>query len=155
MKRFKDNKGDEWAVDMRVDALARVKDATGLDLLDLQQAVTRLNDDVYLLADVAYMACRPECETRGLSREQFYARLSGESLAAASAAVVESVIDFFPPARRGVMRRAVEKMAAVEAEVTARTIERLDALDVQRLVQGALGNSSTSAPGSAASTPPA
>ena len=119
MRIFKDSMGREWALDITVSALKRIRTIAGIDLGDLQELLSgkpldRLAADVVLLGDALYAALFPEIQRRGLSREDFESGLVGDALNASSIALLESLADFFPKGPgallRAILAKAMEKM---------------------------------------------
>jgi hypothetical protein len=153
MKVFKDKNGTDWTIDLTVEALMRVKELADVDLLDLEKSCYLMADDRLLQARVLYALCKPQCDERGKSMEQFFGLLTGEALIAAAETIPEEVLSFFPKPRREAVRRAMEKKLEIEAAGGVMVIEKIGGLDVQRMLRDALGPSSTSSPASAASTP--
>lgn len=158
----------EWALVITVETLRRVKALCSVDLLDVvkpprppeRSLLERLVDDPVMLADVLYAVCRPECEARGVTDEQFGRLLVGDVIDLATAALLEELADFFPQSRRAVLKKALAKMHAFEERITAAALARLDdpALDAEldavlRRALGDSGGSSPSSPASSASTP--
>lgn len=158
MQAFTDNEGRTWTVHVTPNTLKRVKARLDVELLDVVcgDLLERLLRDPLLLADVLYAICEPEVTAQGLRDEQFWEALTGDVVEAATRAVLEGVADFFPSPDRANIRQVIR--AAFQAKDHAR------ALVSKRIADGALerardhaleasGNSSTSAPGSSASTP--
>ena len=159
MRTFKDNAGRDWTLAVNTAAIKRIRAALDVDLMGVVEGelLRRLYADPVLLVDVIYVACRPEADKVGVTDEQFGEAMAGDAIDAATAALVEEIVDFFPN------RRDRERARKVLAKVDA-TVERIqDALDLKadspalqeeldRIVASA-GESSTGSPGSPASSP--
>ena len=127
MQSFKDNSGAEWNVEVNMAAVKRVKNATGVNIVDLdnQEIMERLKDDLIFLVDVLYLICKPQADERGITDEAFAALIFGDVLEHAVAAFLESYIDFFPAGTRRRLRAAqnlvspaIEKaMAAIDQKL--------------------------------------
>jgi hypothetical protein len=153
MKLFKDKEGMEWTIDVSVDALMRVRELAKVDLLDLENSCYLMAEDKILQAEVLWAICKPQADQRNLSSTDFYRRLNAEALEAAAAAVPEEVLSFFPKPRREAVRRAMVKKTELEETGGRLAIDKIDRMDVQKILRDALGASSTSSPASAGSTP--
>ena len=68
MKTFKDNADRTWTVQVNVDAIKRVRDLAGLDLLSAVDAalLEKLASDPVLLCDVVYAVCKQEADANGV-----------------------------------------------------------------------------------------
>jgi hypothetical protein len=117
MKTFTDNTGRSWSVTINVGAVKRVRDACGVNLLDAVGGalIQQLIDDPVLLADIVYCLVKEAADAAGITDEQFGRCLAGDAIDAATAAVLEELVDFFPLRRRTVLRKALEKAKALEA----------------------------------------
>jgi hypothetical protein len=156
MKAFTDAEKRTWELTVNVNTIKRVRDLLGVDLLDVANGdlFSRLSDDACLLVDVIFVLVKPAADALKVSDEDFGRALVGDVLGAASAALVQDLLDFFPRAQRGRalgrLARALEARAA-EAKGTAEVLARMAA------DPGApgptSGASSTSAPAPAAATP--
>lgn len=65
MKTFNDNAGRTWTIAVNVDAVKRVRDLLGEDLLDVKQILERLTIDPILLCDVVYSSASRGPTPRG------------------------------------------------------------------------------------------
>lgn len=112
MHKFKDCEGREWGIAINVSAVKRVKDALQLDLLDVADGklLAELSDDPMLLCNVLFVLCEKQCEANGVSDEQFGEGLAGDSIADATKALMEELVDFFPPGRREILSHALAKV---------------------------------------------
>lgn len=120
---FKDTEGREWLLRVEVNAIRRVRSVHGIDLNQLlgdQSVMQRLYVDVCLLVDVIHELCKPQCESREITAEQFGEGLSGDALEAATRAFGEALIEYLPPAKRRLMRQVVDASKAAEAQATLR-----------------------------------
>ena len=145
MKVFKDAAGREWTVEVNVQSIKRVRGLLDVDLLDAVggDLIERLLGDPVLLCDIVYCLCKPEADERGVSDEEFGRAMAGEAIEAATTALLEELVDFFPPKKRALLRKAMDKLerfqdAAIELahkklddpELEARLETELDRLAV-------------------------
>lgn len=142
MKPFADSEKREWAVVVNVGAVRRVRDALGVDLLDVARGglLERLADDPVLLVNVLYVLCRSEADARGVSDEDFGRAMVGGVLDDAASALFKELLDFFPSAQRA---RALGKLARLLKDQEAAAVEAMASMP---------GGSSGNSPASAEST---
>ncbi|MGN0880118.1 MAG: hypothetical protein ACI4WT_11810 [Oligosphaeraceae bacterium] len=114
MKSFTDSLGRTWTLVVNVATIKRVRALCGVDLNAIVEVedgkpsaklLERLSSDPVLLVDVLCAVCRPECERRGVSDEDFGAAMAGDAVEQATDALLDEVIDFFPEAKRTAFRR--------------------------------------------------
>ena len=165
MKSFTDNTGRAWTLVVNVATIKRVRALCGVDLNSIVEVedgkpsaklLERLSGDPVLLVDVLYAVCKPECDQRGVSDEDFGAAMAGDSVEAATDALLDEVIDFFPETKRRAFRKILSASRRFGEAAKRRLAELLedgkfeDALvsELERLT-----GLSPSAPESAESTP--
>jgi len=158
MKTFTDNSGRVWSVTINVGAVKRVRDACGINLLDAVGGtlIQQLIDDPVLLADIVYCLVKDQADAAGITDEQFGRCLAGDAIDAATAAVLEELVDFFPLRRRTVLRKALEKARALEAMGIEAAGRYLDSDLPQRAMQERIDEllaSRPNAPSTASSGP--
>lgn len=172
MKTFRDNAGRVWNVAIDANAVREVRSRLDINLLSLPERdfelLTRLTTDLVLLVDVLFVVCRRQAEQLSVSDEQFGEAMYGDAIGEATNALVREVIDFFPDARRRqTLGKVIDKGEALGNLLLDRATAKLPELDNLNLEKIAdqilatgmssaasgLGNSSSNAPGSVASTP--
>ncbi len=170
MKKFTDTKNRDWTVSVTVGSVKRVKgsvayeDGGKLVPLDLMRVLDgrlleRLAEDAELLCDTLYALCEPEAKTRNIDAMDFAEGLGGDVLDEASRALLAEIVDFFPGARRTVLRRLAAKTEQVRMKANAILEGRAEAIiespELEQQLLTALGVSSTDSPESLESTPTA
>ena len=158
MKTFADTTGHSWQVAITLDAVRRVRDLLGVDLMDLTTGepplLTRLGTDIVLLCDVIFVVVKPQADAAGVTDAQFGAALGGDTIAEAAEAFWGELADFFRLLRRKDQADAVEVMQrAIQAAVTLAET-RIAAVDVAALVATAFGTTSGDSAASSASPTP-
>ena len=162
MKTFTDSTGRVWTLTVTVDAVRRVRDLVGVNLARIVEPrepggpvplMTDLEDDLLLLVDVLFALVKPQADAEGVSDQEFGRALGGEALAAAHEAFWRELADFFLSLKRPALARAIEKQLALVVSAMAAAEKKIEALDVDALVARTDGDSSSSAPASAESTP--
>jgi len=134
MHTFTDPAQRTWTVAINVAAVRRVRDALKLDLLSVidGELLEKLAGDPCLLCDVLYVLCKPQAEERGIGDEQFGELLAGDVIDAATQALIEELIDFFPSRTRRPLGEMRAKLMALQAALTRKSLAKLDALDVEQ-----------------------
>lgn len=115
MKSFTDNAGRTWMISVNVATVKRVRALCDVDLnsiveLDAQnqpntKLLEHLSTDPVLLVDVLYAICKPECDTKNVSDEEFGRSMAGDAIEQATDALLDEIIDFFPEAKRLAFRK--------------------------------------------------
>jgi len=166
MKTFTDAAGRTWTIALNLGTAMAVKDAVGVDLLQPEMPyrdpssseasakeeplLTRLGTDEMLLGEVLCALLGDQFETHNVTDAQVRAGFDGNTLLAAQKAFYEELVDFFRSRGRADRAKAVAKqMALIDAAVTAMET-RIDGLDVDQLIHGAMSGES---PAASASTP--
>jgi len=134
MKTFRDNAGREWAIEVTVAAVKRVRSLIQVDLLEAADGklLEKLASDPVLLCDVVFCLVQPEAKARGISDEDFGRGLAGEAIERATAAFLEELVDFFPPARRRLLSKALGKLRLLETKAFAVAEKRLDSPELDQ-----------------------
>jgi hypothetical protein len=162
MPTFTDVQGRTWSIDITVATLKRVRGITGIDLLDAVGGtlLDRLVSDPVLLGDVLYAVVKPQADERRVSDEDFGRALAGDVVDAATTALLEAFVAFFPSPRRRVLQKAVAKLAGWRAAALTAAEAKLDDPALEAAVQAALrqpqappGTSSGSVLASSGSSP--
>jgi hypothetical protein len=160
MPTFTDTTGRVWTVTITVDTVRRVRNTTNVDLLDVAGGtlIERLVSDPVLLCDVLFAVIRPEAEAKQVSDADFGRALAGDAIDAATTALLEGLVSFFPSPKRRVLSKALDKLNAWQAEALAAAEAKLDSPELAAAVQAAFaapppGISSGDSPEPPASTP--
>lgn len=133
MREFIDEQGQTWGIHVDVNAIRKARQLAGIDLtkvMDSKENLQALVDDVVALVDVLHVLCLEQCEHRKVTPEAFAKALYGDAISRATAALMESIIDFFPQSRGKILRQLWEKskevatmqMVQVQAAVDALTL---------------------------------
>lgn len=155
MKTFRASDGREWAVQIDGDAIVRVKDACGILLTDLISGAVaqQLAEDPIKVMAVLFAVCRIEADERKIDEVGFRRLLSGDALEAATDALIDGVIDFFPKSRREMARKLMSKGRELSDLATRRAIEEIDRTSADSLLARLPGDGSGNVQASPASTP--
>ncbi|MCP4594504.1 MAG: hypothetical protein GY842_27550 [bacterium] len=159
MKTFTDNASRSWTVTINVDAIKRVRDLLGVDLLQIVEGtlIEKLIRDPVLLCDVVYVVCKPEADQKGVSDEDFGRAMAGDAIEHATKALLEELVGFSPsPRDRENLGRVLETTWRVMDRARDLIEQKLTSGQLDAQIEQALANvagSSGSAPASSDSTP--
>ena len=128
MKNFVDVAGRVWVVDVNVATIKRVRAVAGVNLLEVVEGdlIERLSGDPILLADVLYAVCQPQALRDNISDEQFGEALAGDVISLATAAMLDSLVAFFPEPRRRLLEKAAAKYRQVQDKAMAMIEAKLE-----------------------------
>jgi hypothetical protein len=122
---FRDAKGDQWSVRLDFAGLRRIRDAADVDLGNVEalaQVWASLLYDDELALSVIWLCIQSAAEPKGVTKDDYFARMDGPVLQAALDALGEAVLNFTRPQKRGMAERAIRevtdgyKQAVEEAE---------------------------------------
>ena len=115
MKIFKDNQNRPWTIVVNVATVKRVRSLLDVNLLDVVKLdkkdkpnvdlLEQLASDPVLLCDVIYCICKPDADAQNISDEDFGTAMGGDAIGHATTALLEELVDFFPEAKRLVLRK--------------------------------------------------
>ena len=129
MHTFADNLGRTWYVDVNVTTIRRVRAVLDVDLYQLvddgMQALGKLVADPVRLADVLYVLCKDDADSKNISYEDFGRALAGDAISSAAEAFVEELIDFFPDERS---RAALRRVIAAGREVRTKLLDHAETM---------------------------
>jgi hypothetical protein len=117
MKIFKDNAGRTWTVDVNIAAVKRVRSLLGIDLIKgvvKEGVIDELATNPVLLCDVIYAVCKPDADKKNITDEQFGQAMAGDAIELATEALLKELVDFFPEAKRRVLRKAMGRFKKME-----------------------------------------
>ena len=134
MKTFTDNTGRAWTVVVNVDAIKRVRDLAGVNLLEVVEGklIDKLVGDPVLLCDVVYALCKEQADAKSVSDREFGVAMSGDAIDSATGAVLEELVDFFPQGRRRLLSKALAKLRKLEHATLEAAEARLDSPELEK-----------------------
>ena len=154
MKVFKDNQGREWQIALNVYEMKRIRAVLGVDLvnvitLDKEGAVKvdlvdRIANDPCLLVDILWVLVESQAKEEGVSDVEFGSSLSGAASDSAPAAVRDSLVYFFPGAKRLFLKKAVEVSRKYTGEMTGVLEKALADPDFDRRIGESMLSSASS-----------
>jgi hypothetical protein len=158
MKKFTDNKGRDWLIEINITAVKHVRAALQINLLEAQtgQLQAKIAQDIVLLVDILYVLCKAQADERKISDEEFGRAMYGDVFGPAKDAFEEELAAFFQSGQRQLILTALAKTRKLEQIVLERGLARLQSDDLEKKVLAELeklNDSSGSSPASPASTP--
>lgn len=128
MRKFTDNKGRDWHIDVFGSTLKDVKDALGVDLSDIRDGsiFERLGNDLLFAGDVAFWLCQPQIKERQIDYREFQSGLSGDALGSAITAIGEAIIDYFPKQKRDILLKAYQRVNEIQTAMNENIGSKLD-----------------------------
>jgi hypothetical protein len=127
MKCFKDNQNRPWTIVVNVATVKRVRSLLDINLLDVVKLdeknrpnvdlLEQLASDPVLLCDVIYCICKPEADAQNISDEDFGNAMGGDAIEHATTALLEELVDFFPEAKRLVLRKLMHAGEKVKLQM--------------------------------------
>lgn len=157
MATFKATDGTEYAVNVNVASVKRVRELTGVNLLGLvddQKSVGELFADDVRFCEVMCAVVRPQLEQAGKTDDDFFSSINGEVIEAAAEALLAEVVNFFHEPRRTLLKKALEKylmaLRKVRADDAAHAAKAMEEMDIETDLRRILTSSASSSPASAA-----
>jgi hypothetical protein len=170
MREFRDDQGRPWQVALTVASALRVRDNVTVDVVDeetgerrqvpfdmvdaanISQTFQVLRSQYAKIGEVLYALLARQVESKSLSREDFLDGLRGDSLDAATKALEQELVDFFPQRLRKMIALLASKMDEVQNEMLGRAEAGLEKATVESLA-AASGTPSGKPPESSESIP--
>lgn len=154
MKTFADTTGRSWRIVLNLGTAMAVKDALGVDLLQPELGdpplLLRLGTDEILLGRVLCALLADQFEAHGVDEQDVQDAFDGPTLLAAQTAFYEELVDFFRSRGRPDRATAVAKQVATIEAAVAAIDKRIEAMDADKMISGAMSGLS---PDPSASTP--
>jgi hypothetical protein len=156
MREFRDDQGRPWQVALTVASALRVRDNVTVDVVDedtgerrqvpfdmvdaaaITQTFQVLRSQYAKIGEVLYALLTKQVESKSLSKEDFLDGLRGDSLDAATKALEQELVDFFPQRLRKMIGLLASKMDEVANEMLGRAEAGLEMATVESLA-GASG----------------
>lgn len=157
MRKFKDKEGIEWEITIDFSSALAIKQEVGVDILDIAEGkdLVLLSSDIATLGAVFWVLLQEQAKTREIADEKaLFRRFNGDVLDEATKCLIAECFDFFPPAKRSLLKAAYEKLLAAEAQSLASaqtTLDQMSAEEFGKLATGLASDLKSLAP--SASTP--
>ena len=142
MKSFTDAAGRTWSLALTLGTALHVKNKLDIDLLQPEAGepplLTRLGTDEMLLGEVLCALLEGQFETHKVTDADVRMAFDGKTLLAAQKAFYDEMMDFFQSRGRTDRAKAVAAQATLIAKATAAIESKIETMDLDRLVDGAL-----------------
>jgi hypothetical protein len=140
VQKFTDNADREWTITINVPNVDRVLAATKVDLFTIVEgpALLKTLGNIRTLVRVIYTLCQPEAEAKSISPEDFAAAIVGDIIDEAGRALLEDLSNFFQKDQRQPLKAALVKANQASRKASERLLERVEALDLDKLVREAV-----------------
>ena len=147
MKTFKDMNGKEYAIQLTIGTVKKLRDTINFDLLNLipseganKHVVLELYDDDVLTAQVVYNTLSDEMKG-GATEEEFINKIDGECIASIKDALLEEIKNFFLKSKRRELVDAMKKFSELQKEMKANQLKMVTELDVKEAAGSLFMNS--------------
>jgi len=156
MQTFLDNNERSWTLSLNVGSAKKVKDLVGFDLLsdDVGEMVGQLSVDAVLLCEVIFCLISDQAEKKSVTDLEFLEAMAGDSIEAATQALLAEIVLFSRPRKRKVLELALAKMAEAETLLLNRAERMIEEQDLEALVEKAMAEGETSGVSSSRSLDP-
>ena len=145
MKCFTDAAGRTWTIALNLGSAMAVKSKLGVDLLRPEDGdpplLTRLGTDEMLLGEVLCALLESQFEKHNVTDTDVRLSFDGATLLAAQKAFYEELVDFFQSRGRSDRAKAVAAQRRLIDKATAAIEDRIDTLDLDEMIDGALSGS--------------
>lgn len=145
MKTFNDAAGRTWTIALTLGTAMYVKNKLEIDLLQPEAGepplLTRLGTDEMLLGEVLCALLESQFAAHNVTDADVRNAFDGKTLLAAQKAFYDELTDFFQNRGRMDRAKAVAAQARLIEKATAAIEGKITAMDLDRLVDGALSGS--------------
>ncbi len=142
MKSFNDAAGRTWSLALTLGTALHVKNKLAIDLLQPEAGepplLTRLGTDEMLLGEVLCALLESQFEAHKVTDADVRMAFDGKTLLAAQKAFYDELTDFFQSRGRMDRAKAVAAQATLIEKATAAIESKIDTMDLDQLVDGAL-----------------
>ncbi len=145
MKTFNDAAGRTWTLSLNLGTALNVKSKLGIDLLQPEAGepplLTRLGTDELLLGEVLCALLESQFVAHKVTEADVRLAFDGKTLLSAQKAFYEELEDFFRSRGRMDRAQAVAAQAKLIQKATLAIEQKLAAMDLDSLIDGALSGS--------------
>lgn len=142
MKMFNDAAGRTWTIALNLGTAMYVKDKLGIDLLRPEDGnpplLTKLGTDEILLGEVLCALLESQFEKHKVTAGDVRMAFDGATLLAAQTAFYEELADFFQSRGRSDRAKAIRAQMRLIIQATAAIEQRIDAMNLEAMIDGAL-----------------
>lgn len=133
---FRDSSGREFVCVVNLSTVIELKRRHGINVNDIGQGdlLARIANDPELLVNMLWTCCEGSAKSLGFDEIQFAQSLGGDSLENAVDAMLDAIILFFPPLKRGAMMKLIEKGRLVQRLASERAMTAIEALTPEQIL---------------------
>lgn len=155
MATFLDRAKRSWVLRIDLGRAQRIRDEFGVDLLAWSERTFEQLQDPFTLGGILWTLIEADAAKRNITVEEFTATIDGAIIEQAGEALLEAIIDFFPPRKQALMRQLKENATAIETAWMTTTMENLTnpQLQANLNVLAAAGETPTNSPAASESSP--
>lgn len=160
MLSFKDKIGRQWICRVDVAAIRRVRALCNLDLANSivvhpdgtadTSVLQALASDPCLLVDTVFAVCKDQADRLAVTDVQFAEGLDGDTIEAATLALMEGIVEFFPLPKR----RLLTKILDVVKQQRQQEQTRMEAMEQDGTLDTLLASALDPSPTSSRPAPP-
>lgn len=147
MTTFKDSEGREWSLRFSVATIKSTFEKTGVDLASLAgdqlKPLGELLESPLKFADVLWCICEKQAEKQGISSDEFFDSLSGESIVECVEPFVEAISDFSRAPQKQALMKLVSKLTQVHNALAGKASAELDQIDPEEVAEKLIGSVSS------------
>ena len=133
---FRDVNGREYLCVVNLATVISLKQRHGININDIGQGdlLTRIANDPELLVNMLWACCEGSAKSLGVDEIQFAQSLGGDSLESAIDSMLDAIILFFPPLKRGAMTRLMDKSRQVQRLASERAMTAIEELTPEQIL---------------------
>ena len=156
MTLFKDRNTKEWELDLNIGMVRRIKAVCQIDLGNVVQfgetdgglsQLEKLADDTDKLCALLWTMCEAQARAAGFDEETFFAGFDGDTIDAATSALIDELVNFSRPAQRAILKKVVSLSRQTQAQAVAGILQAIESGDLGREMEATLKPSSAPSPG--------
>ena len=160
MTTVNDKKNKTWSLELTVGSARRVKNETGVNLLNMislesdgkasTAELEKLIEDPFALVKVLFTLCEKQAEESGVSGEDYAELFDGDVITAATNALIEEIINFSPAAKRKALTKfyqTAQRIAAAQEKELEKILndEKVDEKIEEEMKKSYTGSQASSA----------
>jgi hypothetical protein len=127
MPTFRDSLDRPWTIEITFLEVKKLRAELQLDVLAMfeqdSNLFERLSRDTILLVDVVSVLLSDQIRAKEMDEREFAKGLLGDGLQNATNALVEALLAFSPPLKRGMLKAVWEQQQKLETAVASKVIE--------------------------------
>ena len=134
MSSFKDKSGREWTIEMSIGDLKRVRETTGVNLMELTVGeappVFEIVNDIDKQLAIVWALIEEQATEAGLTEAQFLKAMNGKAAFDATCALWDQISEFLKGLGRKEAADVIRKTLSLRTETIAVAVDRISKFDV-------------------------